>query len=653
MPPHQSRISNRIGNAEIVSAYSKNIQRLEFAQIILDSLTQFSGLLDESGTVLQINLKSLEAAGVSQSQVEGFPFWETIWWQNSTEAKQQLQDAITRAASGEIVRYAAQISSGSEAKPIPIELSLTPLQDESGNVAFLCFEGRTVFQQGLMPETDRGEMDTALAQQRRLYEAILTNTPDLAYVFDPQHRFIYINEGLLKMWGKSWNEAIGKTCLELGYEPWHAAMHDREIDQVIATREPIRGEVPFTGTFGRRIYDYIFVPVFGPDGSVEAVAGTTRDVTDRKEADRRKDEFLATLAHELRNPLAPIRNAVQILAMRTPSDAIAERAQGVIERQVQHMVRLIDDLLDVGRITSGKLELQRECVDLRSALDQAVESSRPFIERARHRLSLQVPNAPILLHADPVRLAQILANLLTNAAKYTDPGGEISVEARVEGDEVLVAVRDTGVGIDAEHLPRVFDMFSQIAPSHTRSDGGLGIGLALVKGLVEMHGGQITAESAGAGRGSVFTVSLPLAAAGAAEAAVVTHGDRDAPPTRSILVVDDNVDSAESLAELLRIYGSAVETAHDGEQALATADRLRPDVVLLDLGLPKVDGYEVCRRIREQPWARRTMIIAQTGWGGERDREKTLLAGFDAHLVKPVDPDQLLELLANASENLK
>jgi PAS domain S-box-containing protein len=546
-----------------------------------------------------------------------------------------------------------------------------------GRVIWIEERGNTVFDQpggavrlfGVAADvTARKHVEAELARvtveserRKRLYETILANTPDLAYVFDLNHRFTCANEGLLRMWGMTWDVAIGRNCLELGYEPWHAEMHDREIEEVKATKKPIRGEVPFAGTFGRRIYDYIFVPVLGPTGEVEAVAGTTRDVTERKqmedelrrtaaelsEANRRKDEFLATLAHELRNPLAPLRNGLQVLRLAGGDAAAVERSLGMMERQLGHLVHLIDDLLDVSRISRGKIALKKERVDLAAIVQAAVEGSRPQIDAAGHQLTVAMPPAQVYLDADPARLAQVFANLLTNAAKYTDRAGRISLTAQRQGGEVAVAVRDTGIGIAAEHLPRLFEMFSQVSSALERSQGGLGIGLALVKGLVEMHGGTVEARSEGLGAGSEFVVRLPVAGTAARETATpVGGGEVSRPPGRRILVADDNRDAADSLAEMLRLFGHEVHTAHDGVSAVEAVGRVRPDVAILDIGMPGLNGYAACRRIREQPWGRAMTLVALTGWGQEEDRRRAAEAGFDHHLTKPVDPAALEGLLA-------
>jgi signal transduction histidine kinase len=363
-------------------------------------------------------------------------------------------------------------------------------------------------------------------------------------------------------------------------------------------------------------------------------------------ADRRKDEFLATLAHELRNPLAPIRNAVQILKAKGPPTPELEWARGVIDRQAELMGRLLDDLLDVSRVSLKKVELRTEPVELAAVCEAALETSRPVIEAGRHELSVSLPAEPVLLEADPLRLAQVLSNLLNNAAKYTEEGGRIRLSAERQGGEVVVSVQDNGIGIAREALPSLFEIFSQATPDSLRSHAGLGIGLSLVKGLVELHGGSVEARSAGPGRGSTFLVRLPVASEVRARAAVRPREVETKLPRKCrILIVDDNRDGADSLAMLLELMGNDVHTAYEGEQALELAEAARPEVVLLDLGMPKLDGYDVCRQIREQPWGRAVVLIALTGWGQEADRRRTREAGFDRHLVKPVHPADLMRLL--------
>ena len=369
---------------------------------------------------------------------------------------------------------------------------------------------------------------------------------------------------------------------------------------------------------------------------------------DLQDADRRKDEFLAMLAHELRNPLAPIRNAIHVLRVIAPADAKLVWVRDVVERQVQHMTRLVDDLLDVSRITSGKIKLQKEPTDVAALVAHAVETARPLIEARKHELTVSIPPEPVRLEGDPVRLAQVIGNLLHNSAKYSDEGQRIWLTVGREKNEVVIKVRDTGIGIPAEMLPRVFDLFSQADHSLDRSQGGLGIGLTLVRSLVEMHGGSVQAFSGGSGKGSEFVVRLP-AAAGLRQGAPAPQDDgRPAPPpSRRILVVDDNVDGAESLALLLKMLGHAVFIAHNGPAALESARTMLPEIILLDIGLPGMNGYEVARKLRQQPEIETVLLVAVTGYGQEEDRRRSKNAGFDRHLVKPLTPDDLDKLLAN------
>ncbi|MBV9891204.1 MAG: PAS domain S-box protein, partial [Rhizobacter sp.] len=385
----------------------------------------------------------------------------------------------------------------------------------------------------------------------------------------------------------------------------------------------------------------------------ERMLGVVGDVTEYKRAvealeraDRRKNEFLATLAHELRNPLAPLRNSLAIVQRSRGDAELFERAGAVMERQLGHLVRLIDDLLDVSRISLDKLTLRLEPTDLAAVIAHAVEACRPAAERAGQHVDVRVPEIAVRLNADRARLSQVFSNLIGNACKFTPDGGSVAVEAEVRDGAAVVTVRDNGIGIAAEDLDRVFEMFLQVDESFERAHGGLGVGLTLVRRLVEMHGGTVVARSAGLGHGSEFVVTLPLASAPAiVRVAEPDRGDAAAASRKRMLVVDDNGDSAESLALLLALAGHETHVAHDGPEALTRADALRPDAVLLDLGLPGLNGYEVCRRLRVEPWAREIPIIAITGWGQDEDRQRSKEAGFDAHLVKPVVFEELTALL--------
>ena len=365
-----------------------------------------------------------------------------------------------------------------------------------------------------------------------------------------------------------------------------------------------------------------------------------------KEADRRKDEFLATLAHELRNPLAPVRNALEIVRTAGVDAKVAGKAISVLERQVDHMVRLVDDLLDLSRLMRGKIQLRPERVFLGDIVTRAIETARPLIDSHKHQLVVSVPEAPIELYADPVRLDQIISNLLNNAAKYTERGGVIRLIAKTRGQELAIKIRDTGIGIDPKLLPHLFDLFRQAESSLDRSEGGLGIGLTLVRSLVKMHGGRVEARSDGPGTGAEFIVRLPIHKKQASAPEIIcTDPERISNPQYRILVVDDNVDAAEMLSTLLQLDGHQVWTAHDGKAALETAQARRPDVILLDIGLPEINGHEVARRLRSHEAFRRTIVIAMTGFGQERDLQQSLEAGCDAHLTKPVAPQALRTFL--------
>ena len=368
-----------------------------------------------------------------------------------------------------------------------------------------------------------------------------------------------------------------------------------------------------------------------------------------READRRKDEFLATLAHELRNPLAPIRNAIQILHLKGSTLEDWHNAADVIDRQSRQMTHLVDDLLDISRITRGKLALRMQPVKLREVIEGAIETSRPLIDARGHQLTVDIPQEDLILNGDLTRLSQILSNLLNNAAKFTEPGGTISLAAKRDGGEVLISVKDSGVGIPAEVMPCVFQMFAQFDGHLDRSQGGLGIGLQLVKSLVELHGGTIEASSAGAGQGSEFVVRLPLMLNSTHAADPPVAAEAAATGRLRVLIVDDNQDNVDSLRLLLGLMGHNVRVALEGMEGIRVAEEFRPDVVLLDIGMPNLDGHEVCRRIRAHDWGRSMVLIAQTGWGQDEDRRRTQAAGFDWHLVKPINHAALTEMLARIS----
>ncbi len=383
--------------------------------------------------------------------------------------------------------------------------------------------------------------------------------------------------------------------------------------------------------------------------------GTSTDIHDQREAaeklreaDRRKDEFLATLAHELRNPLAPIRNGLKVMQLGSNGSEVVERTRAMMERQLEHLVVLVDDLLDVSRITQGKFALRRQPADLARAVADAVDAVRPLLDQFGHRLAVVAPPTPVRVDGDPTRLAQVVGNLLTNSAKYTPPGGDIVLTLEQRDAEAVVVVKDNGVGIPAASLGSIFGLFSQVDRTLEKTTGGLGIGLALVKGLVEMHGGAVVAASDGEGRGSTFTVRLPaLPPEPPAPTPEPTPAADQAPRRWRVLVVDDNQDGADSLATLIELSGHEVRAAYDGLQAVAAAGEFRPDLILMDVGMPRLNGLDATRRIRAAEWGRAVHIVSLTGWGQEQDRHNSAEAGANGHLVKPVAPETVFRLLAD------
>jgi PAS domain S-box-containing protein len=479
--------------------------------------------------------------------------------------------------------------------------------------------------------------------ERRLAHTLASIT-DGFVTLDREWRFTFVNKEAEELLRKPHAALIGRVVWEVFPEMVGGDLY-RSFQRAAAERVMVEVEASPPGTaqyFSSRVYPSL-------DGGLSVYF---QDITQRKQteealrdADRRKDEFLATLAHELRNPLAPIRSAAKVLAHKGLPESSLQWGADVITRQVQHMARLLEDLLDVSRISRNRLELRKEWVELATVVQSAVEASGPGIEGARHELVVSLPPEPVYIDGDAVRLSQVFSNLLNNAAKYTEPGGHISLTARVEGAAVVVIIKDDGIGIDKEMLPKIFEIFVQAKPALQRSPGGLGIGLSLARGVIELHGGEIEAKSAGAGQGAELIVRLP-------RVTVASGAIREAAPTESgttvahrILVVDDLKDSGDALSLLLRTLGHEVRTAYRGEEAIEIAERFRPHVMFLDIGMPGMNGYEACRRIREKPWGREIFIVALTGWGQPEDRRRTQETGFDEHLIKPADLNAIMALL--------
>jgi PAS domain S-box-containing protein len=510
----------------------------------------------------------------------------------------------------------------------------------------------------------RRRAETALADARSRLEATLVAGAIATWTWDIPNNRLFADANLARLFNLSPSDAEGGLL-----DKYIQSIHPDDRPRVSAALErAVKGGEDYEA-------DYRIVQAGGSvrwvtargrterDGSGRAVRmpGVLVDITERKrledelrDTDRRKDEFLATLAHELRNPLAPIRNSLQILKMPGVSSATVRQTRDMMERQVEQLVRLVDDLMDVSRVMRGKIELRREAVELASIVARAVETAQPLIESQGHRLVISVPHESLLLDADPIRLSQVVGNLLTNAAKYTEANGRIWLDAEQTGGQVVLKVRDTGIGIAPDLVPRIFDVFMQVDYAATRSQGGLGIGLTLVKNLVELHGGTVEAHSAGLGQGSEFVIRLPLLVGRPPVHPEAEKRGQSQDPARAsghrLLVVDDNQDAAVSLAMLLRLQGHEVQVVHDGAAALELAKAYRPAMVFLDIGMPGMDGCEVARRLRQQPGLENVVLAALTGWGQQEDRRRTAEAGFNHHLVKPPDPKAIEGVLSSLAQ---
>jgi PAS domain S-box-containing protein len=567
------------------------------------------------------------------------------------ERRAEEDEIIASLKAGQRIEHFETERLRSDSSRIFVSLTISPIKDETGNVVGASKIVRDV--------TDRRRAEA----ERQKFVTLVENSTDFIGICDLEGIHFFVNRAGLEMVGLDDLEAARSAPLQSFFFPEDQGRIVQEFLPQVLEKGHGEIEVRFrhfkTGAARWMAYKLLTLP--DASGRPVAFATVSQDVTERKrleddlirlaanlsEADRRKNEFLAMLAHELRNPLAPISNTVQALHLGGGDAETLRSASAMLQRQVGQMSRLVDDLLDMSRITRGKIELRKGRVELAPIIQQAVEAARAQYRSLDHELTITLPPRPVHLDADPARLAQVVGNLLSNAAKFTDRGGHVWLTVEEDGAQAVIRVRDNGIGIAAEHHPRLFEMFAQVDTSLERSRDGLGIGLTLVKTLVELHGGTVDVHSDGPGRGCEFTVRLPVPidTARVVPPPAVVHPVRAA--SRRVLIVDDSEDGAESLAMLLEFGGHTTYQAHDGVAALEAANRLRPDAVLLDIGLPGLNGYEVCRRIRNEPWGKQMMLVALTGWGQDEDRHRSREAGFDAHMVKPVDFDVLLKLLAS------
>jgi PAS domain S-box-containing protein len=552
--------------------------------------------------------------------------------------------------------------------PVLILTQATAIESDAQEQELLGLGNVTLIQSPTRPATVVSAVRSALRSRERQYgqrvrfqaqallAAIVESSDDAIISKRLDGHIVSWNHGAQRLFGYTADEAVGQP-ISLIIPP------DRLHEEAMIIERLRRGErIEHYETVrlakdGRHVAISLTIsPIRDAGNTIVGASKVARDISQRRaveqalrDADRRKDEFLATLAHELRNPLAPIRNSLHILRVTAISDPAVERVRDIMERQVNHMVRLVDDLLEISRITRGKIELRRERVEVAAVIGSAVETSKPLIDAAGQELIVSIPSEPLTLDADPVRLAQVFANLLNNASKYSDSGAQIWLTVRREGTQAVVSVRDTGIGIDAETLPRIFDMFAQGQDSLPRAQGGLGIGLTLVRSLVQLHSGKVDALSAGPGKGSEFVVRLDLAAPRIRDVRRMPEGRAASMPLR-VLVVDDSRDGADSLAMMLSLEGADVRVAYDGQSALDGLVAFHPAAAILDLAMTDMDGYELARRIRAQPAHGDITLIALSGWGQEAQQRESQLAGFAYHLIKPPDADALRAVLASIAK---
>ena len=634
----------------------ERLDALRLKQVIADNAATGIIMQDGSGRCTFMNPAAEVMTGFTFGEMKGKNVHDAIHHKHADGRPFPMSECeIGKAVTGRRpIRRHEDLFVRKDGTFFPVVCNASPVE-QGGALTEVVLEFRDI--------TEEKRAEQAVRESERRYRSLAEALPQLVWTDRPDGTCDYLSSQWETYTGIPVEELLGFNWLDRVLHPddrertlqcWLTAVADKGVYDLEYRIRRHDGEYRWFKTRG--------VPIRDEQGRIVQWFGTCTDIEDFKRAegelrrlaaelsgaDRRKDEFLATLAHELRNPLAPIRNGLQVMRLARGDAEAVEQSRDMMERQLDQMVRLVDDLMDVSRITRGKLELKTERLQLAVVVNSAVEISRPLIEQMGHELTVTLPEQPVVVEADLTRLAQVFLNLLNNAAKYSDRGGHIRLAAERQGSDVVVSVKDTGIGIAADQLPRLFVMFSQVDRSLEKAQGGLGIGLTLVKRLVEMHGGRVEVKSEGVGKGSEFVVRLPVVV----EASVPPRADEeevgDVKSALRILIVDDNRDGADSLSMMLKVMGNETRTAYDGEEAVAAARAYRPDVILLDIGLPKLNGYEACRRIRAEAWGKGLVIIAQTGWGAEEDRQRTHDAGFDHHVVKPVDLKALEMLLAGS-----
>ncbi|MDB5748711.1 MAG: hybrid sensor histidine kinase/response regulator [Massilia sp.] len=630
---------------------------------LFESSSDCVKILSVDGEIKSIDACSRALLAVNDLATLEGTMWSSLW---DTQSHTEMERALAAARAGKTGKFGGLRSVG-EAKARWWDAWVRPIIDGSGRVQALVAVSRdmTSAREADVLSRQASAALAVAAEANAKLRAFFEQGANFAALTRSDGAVLEVNQAAVALAGFEMNDIIGRKFWDCGW--WNRSAEVSEIVKaglaLAASGNRFREELCYFMADGsERIVDLTLAPVLGDDGTVLFVAVTGTDITDRKlaaeklrqisadfsEADRRKTEFLVTLAHELRNPLAPISNGLDVMRLCADKPEVVARTRAMMARQVGQLSHLVDDLLDIARISSGKVDLKKLEVDLAAILAVAVETSAPLMDASGHTFTLAIAPEPMHLFADPTRIIQAVSNLLNNAAKYTPRGGAISLSAAREGDEAVISIADNGVGIAESQIESVFTMFSQVGKSIERSQGGLGIGLSLVRQLVGLHGGTVLARSAGLDAGSVFTIRLPLAISDQdlLSAPGIVGEPLDA-ASLNILIADDNADAADSMSDVMAMLGHECSVAYDGAQALAVAKASRPDAIFLDIGMPFLNGYETALAIRKTDGIEGTVLIALTGWGGADERAKSSLAGFDHHITKPANLDTLTTLLAS------
>ena len=653
-----SRTQRQYANGGVMNT-EQNPSRFqpEWCRVTLSSIGDAVITTDNAGRITFLNPVAETLTGWTQQQAEGVPL-EAVFRIVNEDTRNSVESPTIRALrEGVVVGLANHtLLIARDGTERPIDDSAAPIRNGGGEVSGVVLVFRDV--------TERREQENSLQDALTYAQSIIATLREPFIALDKDLRVRTANDAYYRIFHASKAETEGHLFCELQEGRFDVADLRQRLENVLADHHPING-FEISQTFpklGHRVMVLNARRFISKNSFPDLILLAIEDVTERRQLERakmqaeisadlhrRKDEFLAMLSHELRNPLAPIQNAIHILRLKHEDDPIQQQARTIIERQVGQMTTLVNDLLEVSRITTGRIQLRQDRIVLQGILERAIESARPLMDQRRHTFKLSMPPLPIWLSADAHRLEQVVVNLLNNAAKYTNEGGHIWLTLQQEGQEAVIRVKDSGVGIPPELLPRIFDLFTQADRTIDRSEGGLGIGLALVERLVAMHGGKVEAHST-PGQGSEFAVRLPVALA--PEARISSDSpiteERKTPPLR-ILVVDDNVDAAQSLAVLLKANGHQAHAVHDGRAAIEAAREYQPNLILLDIGLPGMDGYQVAEKVRHELELRNVVLVAMTGYGQESDKQRSKEAGFDHHLVKPADFSKVEQILATVS----